>query len=477
MLAQEPEVEKKPVRIRSITLHEEGEPDRSIEIENAGQSGVPRDMATRSTIVVSDLTGNWTITGDSRSAAVQIKDRQLLIKTGSDGSLIAAFVSETRCPSGSGQRANYLKGRLRGSSLSGTLDLCPSEGFITRCGDDKVYTTGFQAEVRDTNTIAGRYRTEGARFVTGGCVKDSNFDQEHTFVLKRQDVGAQSATLKKDLPIRCVPASLALKHGVSGDEDTPSSGYTYHPADLNAYCLAQHGEGAEALLLGNKDAYSWSCIGGSPTALHSISVDDVCKFQNPWSEGAVLGDRCDPYSWSCNVHESTPVLVRLKKISVSGGLDIFDQQDLDLTYTAIVSHLSHKCGPPSPYVGVCESWKHTVTWSGSFEGQIEFELDLARVFHVHKDTNAFDLTRGSVLWIWLEGTEKDWVFDDACGIGYREYPDRFREENNWGIPGGTGWQDYFVECEGGGTFKRLRSILYFEILNGERNDSLPIPDE
>ena len=421
-----------PVRIKRIILHEEGKPARAIKVP------------------ARDLTGNWTIAEDSKGGRVPIKDRQLRMKSGGDGSLIAEFVKGADCPTGSGRRAHYIKGNLSGNSLSGTIELCPSAAFITKCGDESVYTTRFQAEVRDANTIAGRYTATGYRIEADGCVKDSYYESKETFLLKRQDIGTQATALQADPPPECAPSPQVEERMVPGGGETPTdSELSGDPVNLNAYCLAKHGEGAEALLLNKQDAYSWKCIGGTPTALHTIDVDKACMMQNPFST-AELGNRCDPYSWSCSkLVPRKLVYVRLDAIELIPAFHttVLEGQG-EVTFYFTARHASPRCSGPEYGAGnrTCGEWEYKKSVKINTD---DFGIPNPFRIEINNWVFPFYLYDGSSLQIDFWAIEKDPFVDDECGltsgsaviIPVRE---TFTESDNWGIGGRT------IGCRGKG---------------------------
>lgn len=412
--------EEPPIQIKSITLREEGKPARTVEIENVRPSVAPDALTTLSSADIRDLSGIWVIEQDSRAGRAPIQDRQIRMRSGGDGSFVAEFVNGTNCPTGSGQRKHYIKGNLSGNLLSGSIEVCPSAAFITKCGDESVYTTGFQAELRNANTIEGRYTATGYRIEAGGCVKDSSYDGDYTFLLERQETGTRVAALPEvanpqwDPAWACAPSPQLEERVVPGGGETPDSEVSGEPVNFNAYCLAKYGEGADALLLDKQDAYRWQCIGGSPLALHTIDVDRVCAFQNHTTTAA-LGDRCDPYSWSCTKLPVTLIYFRLDNFIRSGsGFLFFSEGDLELKIDMSVKLWSPRCS------GLCEVWKYTI---------IDQEIGGPMIDHDIDSVHPFYLYDGSSLWAEIRGTEEDWLFDDTC---YGSIVFRFHQLDDWG---------------------------------------------
>lgn len=391
VLAQEPEVEKKPVRIRSITLHEEGEPDRSIEIENAGQSGVPRDVATSSTIDISDLTGNWTLTEDS-GGGMSNDAPHIRIRQSSDGSLVAEFPTETRCPAGSGQRTQYLQGKLDGNLLSGTIDRCSSAAFIEKCGNAGVYTTAFRADVRDADTIVGRYTATGYRIGSGGCVEDSNYDGDETFVLRRDDSQVAS--------------------GASGlTEETAADPPQCRPLDLDRYCRDKYGNEFSSVLIDPKGAYDWRCTPGlqrNSPQLRDVNVVEACQAQHGPLAIPKTGNASDGYSWCCELPPNTPIRVYLRRINVYGNGDTVGRGNIELSFKVILG--AKYCGGRSvrgySNYFVCDEWNNTV----------RRKIDDNRSWAIRYTTPAIGVTADSALFIeWMAAEDDTLSGDDRCG--------------------------------------------------------------
>lgn len=442
---------KPPVRIKRIILHQEGKPARAIELPAQRPDAVPGSTAITATGAAWDLTGNWTIAEDSRSGRVPIQDRQLRIKSARDGSFVAEFAEGADCPTGSGRRTHYINGNLSGNLLSGSIELCPSAAFISKCGGESAYTTGFQAELRDANTIEGRYTTTGYRIEAGGCVKDSNYDSNNTFLLERRETGTLAAVSEWDPSVECAPSPQIGERVVPAGMETPTdSEVSGDPVDLNAYCLATHGEGAEALLLNKQDAYSWKCIVGSPSALHPIDVEKACMMQNPFTT-AELGNRCDPYSWSCTkLPVRKLVYIRLDAIEFQlPGLN--EAPDLSVYFTA--RHASPRCSGTEYGDGnhTCGEWEYKLSEKLDPGGSLYIEIT-GWVY-------PFYLYEGSVLQIDFWAKEKDLFFDDYCGFVRGNtviVPARrtFTESDNWGIGGKV------ISCRGKqtGSFRSSASL-------------------
>jgi hypothetical protein len=67
--------------------------------------------------------------------------------------------------------------------------------------------------------------------------------------------------------------------------------------DLQSYCQSLYGGSSNAILLDERDAYTWRCTQGDD--MFEMSIEDACDRQYNPSYSASLGDRGDPYSWAC----------------------------------------------------------------------------------------------------------------------------------------------------------------------------------
>jgi hypothetical protein len=67
--------------------------------------------------------------------------------------------------------------------------------------------------------------------------------------------------------------------------------------DLQSYCQSLYGYNSNAILLDDRDAYTWRCTQGDE--MYEMSIEDACDQQYNPSYSASLGSRSDPYSWAC----------------------------------------------------------------------------------------------------------------------------------------------------------------------------------
>jgi hypothetical protein len=133
-----------------------------------------------------DLSGAWSV-ADTRSGGLPRQTVRLEAQDRDEASWVAGFVGDGSCPAGSQEIPHYFVGTLTGDVLEGTIQLCPSQGYIDLCGSDAPYSVGFRATVLAPGTIEGNYTTEGAsKRGEAGCRRDPEYDSHHTFRLARE---------------------------------------------------------------------------------------------------------------------------------------------------------------------------------------------------------------------------------------------------------------------------------------------------
>ncbi len=238
----------------------------------------------------------------------------------------------------------------------------------------------------------------GYRIETSGCVKDSNYDKEHTFVFRRDDSQVASG-------------ASALSDSTAGEPQQCGA------LDLDHYCSETYGNEFSSILMDPKGALDWRCtpaLQRNNIESRGLNMQKACQTQYGYGATARVGDMNDGYSWCCDLPPTTPIRVHLRRINVYGNGDGAGRGNIELSFKVILA--ARYCTGRSvirDYL-VCDEWDHTV----------QRKIADNRPWAIRYTTPAIGMPAYSYLFIeWMVTEDDTFSRDDRCG--------RFLSQDPW----------------------------------------------